>query len=234
MAPPALLLVFSDPGDKVSESEFQDWYDSEHVPLRIDIPAFKSWKRLKAFNDQTPPWAAIYDLTSFEDTQNPPYTTLAETRSEREKDILSKLKLLDRRIYELYQGAPIHPPSPSFHEKTSAPYVAFILVDVKPEAEEEYNRFYDEEHIPLLSKIPGWLRSRRFVLKDWARTGTGVQKGEKAPPKYLLVSEYAHFDGQHSEEFKQAMNTPWREKITKELEVFERRFYTHYKSWERE
>src|SRR6266568_1089900 len=29
--------------------------------------------------------------------------------------------------------------------------------------EEELARWYTEEHTPLLSKVPGWLRTRRFV-----------------------------------------------------------------------
>jgi len=30
---------------------------------------------------------------------------------------------------------------------------------------EELARWYTEEHIPLLSKVPGWLRTRRFVRR---------------------------------------------------------------------
>ncbi|KAK7694954.1 hypothetical protein QCA50_002142 [Cerrena zonata] len=231
---PALLLVFSDPGDQVTETEFHDWYDNEHVPLRVDIPAFTSWRRLKAANPQAAPWAALYDLTCHEDTQKAPYTTLAETRSEREKDVLSKLKLLDRRIYELWQGTPVHPPSPSFDEKKPPQFVSFVFSDIDPELEEEYNKWYDEEHIPLLSKVPGWLRTRRFVLKEWNRVGTGIQEEDKPPTKYVSMMEWDHFEGMQSEEYKHATSTPWRMKIVGEMKNVERPVFTHYKVWHRE
>lgn len=232
MAPPALLLVFSDPGDAVSEADFNDWYDGEHVPLRVNTPAFLTWRRLRAVDDQSLPWAALYDLTSYDDTQKPPYTTLAETRSDREKDILSRIRLLDRRTYELYQGAPIFPPSPDFDEKVPAPIVTFVTAELTPEGEEEYNKFYDEEHIPLFSKVPGWLRSRRFVLKEWNQLGKEAQS-HTPPPKYLAVHEWSTTDAFDTEEFKSTLDTPWRKKVLKDITKLERHIYKHYKSWER-
>ena len=71
-----------DSGPDVTDVEFHDWYDNEHVPLRVEIPAFLNWTRWKEADGQKPAWAASYDLTSYEDTQKPPYTTLSETRSE--------------------------------------------------------------------------------------------------------------------------------------------------------
>lgn len=231
---PALLLVLSDPGDHVTETEFQDWYDNEHVPLRVNTPTFETWRRVKAVDPRSPPWAAFYDLTSYEDTQKPPYTALAETRSEREKDVLSKLKLLDRRIYELLQSSAIHPPSLSFDIKRPSPFVVIIFTDVELEEEEEYNKWYDEEHTPLLLKVPGCLRIRRFVLKEWNKLGTGASESDAPPAKYLSLMEYEHLKGFESEEYKYATSTPWREKVVNKLLKKEKHIYAHYKIWERE
>lgn len=230
---PALLLVLSDPGDQVTEAEFHDWYDNEHIPLRVDTPAFKSWRRAKAIDPKWAPWVAFYDLTSYEDTQKRPYTTLAETRSEREKSVLSRLKLLDRRLYELRHEAPIHAPSPSFNEKEPSPYVAFIFADIPPEKEEDFNRWYEEEHIPLLSKVPGWLRGRRFVLKESQRFEGDVQVTGKPAPKYLHVIEWEHLEGRESEEYKHATSTPWRERVVGDMINAEKPIYEHYKAWAR-
>ena len=41
-----------------------------------------------------------------------------------------------------------------------------IEVEMKKFAKAEFNRWFDEEHIPLLARAPGWVRSRRFVLKE--------------------------------------------------------------------
>ena len=45
-------------------------------------------------------------------------------------------------------------------------YMTVIEVEMKKFAEAEFNRWFDEEHIPLLARVPGWVRSRRFVLKE--------------------------------------------------------------------
>ena len=233
MSPAGFLLVYSDPGQGVTEEEFTDWYDNEHVPLRVEIPAFLSWHRWAADDNKKPRWAASYDLTSFEATLVPPYSTLAETRSEREKDVLKRVETLDRRTYEVWEGA-LPPPSELYDPAKGAPYTVFVSVDVKPGAEEEYNKWYDEEHIPLLSKCPGWIRSRRFVLKDWSLGGTQTQGVEPtAPPKFLAVHEWVSPARKDSEEYKAAMNTPWKDRVAEDIIRRDLRIFKHHKTWER-
>ncbi|OCH87458.1 hypothetical protein OBBRIDRAFT_796164 [Obba rivulosa] len=234
MAPPAFLLVFSEPGELVSESEFHDWYDNEHIPLRVAVPAFLNWTRWEAIDGLSPKWGASYDLESHEATQNPPYSTLAETRSDREKDLLSRIKVLDRRTYEAYEGHPAYPPSSLYDPTSPAPYTTFFSIDVKPEDEEALNNWYYEEHIPMLAKIPGWVRSRRFVLKDWGRLGVEGKKDQKAPPKYLAVHEWTSPDFQQSEELKASIETPLAKKILGEALQIEKRSVKFLKKWDRQ
>ncbi|TFY57245.1 hypothetical protein EVJ58_g7141 [Rhodofomes roseus] len=220
MAPGAFLLVFSEPGPDVAQDEYHDWYEHEHIPLRVNTPTFLNWTRWKAVDGEKPNYGASYDLESYEATQKAPYTTLAETRSEREKDILRRIQVLDKRHYELMEGSS----HPALYEATKpAPYVVFVSLGFKQEYEEEFNKWYDEEHIPMLAKAPGWIRIRRFVLKDWIRTGVEGQKGQKEPPKYLAVHEWQSMDGFQSAEYKAAMSTPWRERVMQGVVSKERR-----------
>ncbi|KAI0931677.1 hypothetical protein AcW1_000987 [Taiwanofungus camphoratus] len=232
MAPLAYLLVFTEPGPGVPEVEYNDWYDNEHIPLRVNTPTFLNWTRWKAVDGEKPSYGASYDLESYEATKKPPYTTLAETRSEHEKDLLKRLGFMDRRHYEAYQGL-AHPPSSLFDESKPAPYVSFSSLEVKPELEEEFNRWYDEEHIPMLAKVAGWIRSRRFVLKDSGYMGVEGQKQQKTPPKYLAVHEWTSTDCWESKEFKEAVSTPWREQVMQGVVSRERRGMKFLKSWER-
>ena len=63
--PPGYLLVYSDPGDKVAQEEFTDWYDNEHVPLRVAVPAFLSCAHLPATSGvATSSSLALYDHVS--------------------------------------------------------------------------------------------------------------------------------------------------------------------------
>ncbi|KZT74994.1 hypothetical protein DAEQUDRAFT_720200 [Daedalea quercina L-15889] len=232
MPPTAFLLVFSEPGPDVTEAEYNEWYDNEHIPLRVDTPAFQNWTRWKAVDGEQPTYGASYDLESYEATKKAPYTTLAETRSDREKDILRRIQLLDRRHYELVES-PSHPPSALYDATKPAPYVVFVCLGFKPEYEDEFNKWYDEEHIPMLSKAPGWVRTRRFVLKDWGQMGVEGQKQQKEPPKYLALHEWQSKDVFHSAEYKAAMSTPWRDKVMQGVVSKERRVMTFLKMWSR-
>ncbi|KAH8824113.1 hypothetical protein DL96DRAFT_1713464 [Flagelloscypha sp. PMI_526] len=52
----------------------------------------------------------------------------------------------------------------------SGAHVLFV-VSVEPKdtdkARDEVNRWYEEEHIPLLSKVPGFIRARRYKLENF-------------------------------------------------------------------
>ena len=233
MSRPGLLLVFSDPGSGVSEEEFTDWYDNEHVPLRLDIPAFQSLVRWKAADRAQPAWAASYDLTSYEATLQPPYTTLADTRSEREKRIIQDLGVLERRTYELLD-VPVPPPAAQFDPRKPSRFMTFVSMEVKDGGDEILNRWYDEEHVPMLSRVEGWLRSRRFILKDWTRTGVDAKADVTPVPKYLAVHEWESLASFETDEFRHATSTPWRMRLFEGAEVWDRRLFREMRTWVQE
>ncbi|KAI0784973.1 hypothetical protein C8Q75DRAFT_809523 [Abortiporus biennis] len=234
MAPPqALLVVFTEPGDAVPVADFEDWFENEHVhPLRTECPVFLSWTRLQAVNPTTPAWGTIYDLTSYEDTKKPEFIKLLTNRSDRENHIFANGKSFDRRVYEQYEG-PVHPPSSLYDPSKPAPYTVFTSLDVKPEGVEEFNKWYDEEHIPLLAKVPGWIRTRRFLLKEQGHIGTDAKKEPKpaSAPKYLAVHEWDSLKGFETEEYKAAMGTPWMAKVMPFFTAHERKVVKFYNDW---
>ncbi|TCD68108.1 hypothetical protein EIP91_011561 [Steccherinum ochraceum] len=234
MSPPAYLVVFAEPGAGVSDELFNDWYNNEHVPLRVDTPTFKSWVRLEALDGKTPRYGAAYDLTSFEDTRIPPYTTLAETRSEREKKIFAASELFDRRIYDLYDQSPVTPPSSLFDPKKAAPVMLFMGLEIKEGAEDELLKYSLEVQIPLLSKCPGWVRSRLFRLREAGYVGVAAAKQKKSPCKYLAVHEWADGDFASRPEFQAAFNAPQREQIMGQVVDTEQRAFKLTKQWTKE
>ncbi len=62
MTPKGLLLVLSDPPPEL-EGEFNDWYDTEHIPERAAVPGFETALRYAAVSGG-PAYAALYDLAS--------------------------------------------------------------------------------------------------------------------------------------------------------------------------
>lgn len=75
-----------------------------------------------------------------------------------------------------------------------------VRIDVKPEMEEEFNRWYNEEHIPNLLSVPGIL---------WAKRGINTGKG----PKYIAVYEHENIDIQRTEAYRKAIETEWTQRI---------------------
>ena len=47
-----------------------------------------------------------------------------------------------------------------------APYHYVVETDVLPEFEAEFNRWYDDEHLPGLASVPGTVRASRFRNPD--------------------------------------------------------------------
>jgi hypothetical protein len=65
-----------------------------------------------------------------------------------------------------------------------APQTYFYFVFSNPVAgrEDEYNRWYDEQHAPDVVSIPGFMSAQRFVLSDLQLREVALKK-----PKYLVV-----------------------------------------------
>ncbi|THH07143.1 hypothetical protein EW145_g3587 [Phellinidium pouzarii] len=231
MSSKGLLLVFSEVGSALSESEFHGWYNNEHIPLRTVLPGFTSAARFVQADSHKPTWAALYDLTTADYLQTDDYLNLAKTRSEREANVFKQLQYLERRIYTLNETAPVTVSDAFAGHKEGMTLVA-VSIQVPPEHESDFHKWYDEEHVPLLRKVPGWLRTRRFILVESDATGVleGTE-GYKAPPKFIALHEYANADGLAGPEWKAATSTPWRDKIFANVLSIERRVLKVFKTF---
>lgn len=90
--------------------------------------------------------------------------------------------------------------------------VYIATADVEAGWEEEYNRWYDEEHIPGLTSVPGYFSARRYVAVEGA-------------PKYMAFYEIESMDAYRSPAHDRAANTPWTERLkshrTSRLDFYE-------------
>lgn len=103
-----LLLVTMQP-PAAMEEEFNDWYDTEHVPQRQNYPGFKSAERWVCV-DGWPRWLATYDMTSTEAVQTPEYlATNGPNTSPWTRRIVSRISGRRRVVAE--QIAPGNEPS---------------------------------------------------------------------------------------------------------------------------
>ncbi|KAF5371647.1 hypothetical protein D9758_003589 [Tetrapyrgos nigripes] len=236
MSPNGLLYVYAECGPNVTEEKFHDWYDNEHAPARLTVPGFLSATRYKSNDFKVPTWLATYDLTSTKILSTPEYAKLRETASQNERDIIGSLLGLGRGIYELIdsmhasgyevkQGSPVA--SGKFVYAVHMQVVGTTSDEPREIAEQAFLQWYSKTRVPLLSKVPGWMRSRIFRLVDFTEMGGGARthKGQNAlvnsqldkpPMKFLALHEWDRegADVTASHEFKATMvnddEVPWQ------------------------
>ncbi len=81
--------------------------------------------------------------------------------------------------------------------------IFLVYTEIDPKFEEEFNAWYNTEHLPELLSLPGFLDAARYVAY-------------KGGPKYLAVYELANADALKSAEFQKwrANPSPWSRRIS--------------------
>ncbi|KAJ6493561.1 hypothetical protein C8R47DRAFT_1118743 [Mycena vitilis] len=219
----ALLLVLLEGGANVQEAELNGWYGDEHVLGKLNVPQGKSAIRYKAVDSQTPTWLALYDIETPEVTKKPEANS--HTFDDNEKAILSKIGGLSSRTY-IHMGTFTHPDTSP--ESLPSRYILVVNLEMKtPEGEDDLNKWYDEEHMDLLSKIPGWKQGRRYKLVDYCQQGEMMV--DKPVSKYLAIHEFTENNFLESPEFKHATSTEWRSRVMDNAVRREARIFELYK-----
>lgn len=175
--------------------EFHDWYDLEHVPERQAINGFGRCERWLGADDAHYA-AATYDLDNVDVLNAPAYQAIGYVNaSPWTKRMVAQLGRLMR--FEGEQLTPGHPPAP-----TNAGGLLINAMNVAPEAEADFNAWYDEEHLPALGNVPGCLAARRYRSTD-----------KEGLHKYLAIYHLESADVARSNDWKTAVDTPWSARI---------------------
>ena len=166
------VLIAAMDFSKVAEDEFNDWYDTEHIPERQRVPGFLSCQRW--IGSENPKHSVVtYDLESVSVLQSPGYRAIGgENLSPWSKRVTACTQRLLR-----FEGDQILPGDKAAPEGAGG----LLLVGMTPASavETAFNAWYDTEHVPALARVPGVLCARRF------RTSAG---GTKYIALYHLTS----------------------------------------------
>lgn len=169
------------------EQAFQRWYDEQHLPDVMRVPGFLTGQRFRLSDVQhkAPPFSqsffALYDL----DPQD-----LAVLNGEIVRRVgTSEMPMSDAIAPEIYRFFcdPITPRLVKDPSRVGVPprnrHLMCVLTSPAPGKEQEFNRWYEEQHIPDLMRLPGLVSAQRFRL-------SALQ--QKAPPfeqTYLAIYE---------------------------------------------
>ncbi|TVY23077.1 3-oxoadipate enol-lactonase [Lachnellula hyalina] len=234
MAPtPGILYVTMQPKAGLPISQFHDWYNNEHGPLRVRLPFFENGFRYRASDlegkdasEAKPEWMAIYDVTDMEEMTKEAYLRLRgpPSKTPREADTMAQIHV-DRKLYDLVESKE----SKEFRRLEEVEnegqenVMVAVFIDLQPGEgmEEKLNKWYREEHTEMMSKVPGWLRTRRFVTSSI---------DPQAPAQYLALYDYSPKNGlSGAPELEAARTTPWAKEVqSKVVKEMKRRVYNSY------
>jgi hypothetical protein len=189
-----LLLTMTEPRPE-DEDEFNSWYDSEHMLERISIRGFLSARRWVA---DVPAgegrYLATYELVSPQVLESPEYLAhVGEHHTPWSKRMLARTAVFRRWACEQILPGDALP-----HMMAHAMFAA--IGDVPPEHEDEFNRWYDEEHVPLLVQVPGVLSARRF-------------RASSGSPRYVALYDLADDSVPQHPAWRAATRTDWSARI---------------------
>lgn len=90
-----------------------------------------------------------------------------------------------------------------------------VMIDIDPDHEDEFNRWYAEEHLPDRDGLPGFISARRFVSYEGG-------------PKYLALYELEDVDALQTEEYLRLINPPseWTQRVEAQMTSRLRAVYT--------
>ncbi len=176
-----------------AEDEFHDWYDLEHIPERERVPGFLNAQRWIGVDDPKVA-VATYELESLGVLGSPAYQAIGgENLSVWSKRIGAKCDRLLR--FDGEQTLPGDQVAP-----TDAGALLLNAMNVDPEGEDDFNKWYDEEHIPALAAVPGTLCARRF-------------KAPESQLKYVALYHLTSPEVVLSDAWKKAVDTPWTQRV---------------------
>jgi hypothetical protein len=177
------------------EDEFHDWYDREHIPERLGVPGFLNAGR---WIDETNPkiHVATYDLDNSSVLASAPYRAVG---GDNQTVWTKRVTAMCGRIMR-FEGEQLLPGDLSASPEAAALLVASMNVD--PAAEAGFNAWYNTEHLPQLSAVPGVLAARRYRATDTA-----------SERRYLALYHLRDATVSRSDAWSKAANTPWTERM---------------------
>jgi hypothetical protein len=197
--------------DLAWEDEFNDWYDHEHIPLRMAVPGFLSAQRYRA--SDAPHYLVVYEMQSAGVLQSPSYQQVKNHPSERTAGMLRSVKGFSR-----YLGEHIHEQTRTAADAAmNAPVLYAVCSEVPADCQHDFDDWHRNDHVPLLLECKDWLMVRCFHItggepKSWthlalhyltdARALRSVQRERaRSAPRHTRLAQEEWFPG-HDSVFK--------------------------------
>ncbi|KAH6608190.1 hypothetical protein Trco_004503 [Trichoderma cornu-damae] len=205
MAAPGNLYVTMQPRPGLSLDQFHEWYNNEHGPTRLRLPAiFSNGLRYRAADGRQPEFLATYDVADMAHLETETYLTLRANRSPREAATIGRVDVR-RCFYDLVhvRESPLFTQVEKLTDGEANGLVAMtteVTLKDTPGASDLFRRWFVGELAGSLSEVPGWLRSRLFKASSLE---------PDQPARYLTFHEFAKGSGLLDAEQRAATGGSW-------------------------
>lgn len=216
-------ILFSEMTPDVAwEGEFNEWYDTHHIPIRMACGGFRSAQRFRNTAENSRSYLAVYELESLAALSTPAYQAVKQQPNSQTARMLGGVTGFTRFLCECigdYLPAEVPGAVGAVSDLgLDSPYIYAVWFNV-PEAElPDFDAWYTQDHIPLLLRCKDWVRVRRFNVVD----------GSPGRWNRLTIHHLTTPAALDSPERAEARVTPWRGRLAQrpwfkgEYQVFSR------------
>ena len=188
----ALVMILGDvPAEH--EAEYHRWYDTAHIPVRLKLPGFLAAARYR-LSDGEARFMTLYELRDSSALRSPEMKAAMDNPSDWDRKMAAVTQVRGQAGFKRLGAL----------GAASGPHGEWLMtvgLDVKPEAEAEFNQWYDEEHLPQLAAVPGVTGARRY------RRSFGDS------PQYLAIYEFSAPDIRTGPAWAAAAYTDWTRRL---------------------
>ena len=185
------------------EESFNDWYNTEHIPIRMEVKGFQGARRYRHLEEGSRKYLAVYEMDSAEVLNTQEYRNVKDFPSERTAWMLENVNDFTRYTCSLISEAVA---SHAQGHPYDAPILYPVFFAVPEERQEEFNRWYEEDHVPTLLNCSDWLACRRYK----------IDSGVPGNWTHLALHYLKDLKALESEERKIAHESEWRKRLAKE------------------
>jgi hypothetical protein len=136
------------------EAEFNEWYETEHIPVRLALTGFTAAVRYRE-RGAARKYLAVYEIGDMSVLDSPGYQALKTRPSARTALMLARVKGFTRFTCTLASDT---------GASASARYLFAAGHDVPREHDAEFSRWWADERAPACMALRGCMRTRRYAV----------------------------------------------------------------------
>jgi len=183
------------------EERFNKWNDRHFVPSRLAAPGLAGAQRYKHIERET--YLTVYEAENESALTSEAFLSVEDYPNSETKWMMPNI--LDYSSYIGNQIADLSSPGGS-DDPMEAPILYVEFFSVPDDREDDFNGWYENEHIPMLLKCDDWLMCRRFLIED----------GEPQPWTHLAVHYLNDMSAFESPKREAAQSTDLFKKLSEE------------------